>query len=102
MNVGRSSGDDAAVDQSRPESSPLAPSDGSSSALRRTGGWPARSLGWLGIGLGVAGLAVPGHVARLLGRADRRGTRRTLRLLGARELLTGLAIVARRRPNKWL
>ena len=101
MNVERSS-DDAAMVQSRPQSSPLAPSDGSSSALRRTGGWPARSLGWLGVGLGVAGLAAPGHVARLIGFSDRRTTRRTLRLLGARELLTGLAIVARRRPNKWL
>ena len=98
MNVGRSSDEDAALNQS----SPLAPSDGSSSALRRTGGWPARSLGWLGVGLGVAGLAVPGHVARLIGFSDRRNTRRTLRLLGARELLTGLAIVSRRRPNRWL
>jgi len=97
MNVGRSS-DDAAANPS----SPLAPSDGSSSALRRTGGWPARSLGWLGVGLGVAGLAAPGQVAQLVGCRDRRSTRRALRLLGARELLTGLAIVARRRPNRWL
>ena len=101
MNVGRS-GDDGAVNQSSPPSSPLAPSDDSSSTLRRTGGWPARSLGWLGIGLGIAGLAAPGRVARLIGFRDRRTARRTLRLLGARELLTGLAIVSRRRPNRWL
>jgi uncharacterized membrane protein len=65
-------------------------------------GWQVRSLGWLSIGLGVAGLMAPGRLARLTGRFDTRGHRRALRLIGARELLTGLAIVTRRRPNRWL
>jgi uncharacterized membrane protein len=64
--------------------------------------WHVRGLGWLSIGLGLAGLLAPGRLARLTGRFDTRGHRRTLRLIGTRELLTGLAIVTRRRPNRWL
>lgn len=95
MNLPSSPDQDAAS-----QSSPLAAAGEFSSPRRRTGGgWPAQSLGWLGVGLGVAGLAAPGAVARLLGCADRRSTRRALRLIGTRELLTGLAIVSRRRPH---
>lgn len=69
----------------------------------RTGhAWHVRGLGWLSIGLGLAGLLAPGRLARLTGRFDTRGHRGARRLIGTRELLTGLAIVTRRRPNRWL
>src|SRR3954469_21032325 len=61
-----------------------------------------RGLGWVRLGLGLAGLLAPGRLARLTGRFDTRGHRRALRLIGTRELLTGLAIMSRRRPHRWL
>ena len=72
------------------------------------GTWATRGLGWLGVGLGVAGLFAPGRVARLVGRSDRPSDRLALRLIGARQLVTGLALVrgtgrgGRSRPNRWM
>jgi uncharacterized membrane protein len=51
-------------------------------------------LGWFSIGLGLAEVAAPASVARLIGiRPDSR-TRTTLRALGAREIGHGIAILA--------
>src|SRR5690242_15317479 len=53
-----------------------------------------RGLGAFSVGLGLAELAAPAAVARLIG-ADRCGiTRPALRLFGAREILTGLGLFA--------
>jgi uncharacterized membrane protein len=60
------------------------------------------ALGWLSIGLGVAELAYPRGVARLAGIRDDRRTRGTLLAFGLRELLSGLGILARRRPAGFL
>lgn len=79
-------------------------SDGTAAEPSESAGpaWHVRGLGWLSLGLGLAGLLAPGRLARLTGRFDTRGHRRAMRLIGTRELLTGLAIVTRRRPNRWL
>lgn len=52
-------------------------------ANRRGGDALARSLGWLGVGLGVAALAAPGTLARFIGAPDTRWSRSLVRLAGA-------------------
>ena len=54
----------------------------------------AAGLGWFSIGLGLAELAAPGAVAGLIGLKDDDGTRAILRGYGAREMATGVAILA--------
>ncbi len=59
----------------------------------------ARSLGWFSIGLGVAQLAAPETVARLVGIKLNPSV---MRMLGIREIINGLGIFSRRRPVGWL
>jgi uncharacterized membrane protein len=54
----------------------------------------ARLLGYFSLALGASQLAAPGSVARLIGLKDRARTRDLLRALGAREVASGLAILA--------
>jgi uncharacterized membrane protein len=57
----------------------------------------ARGLGWFGIGLGVAEIVAPRRLAKLIGvRGDHSGL---FRMLGAREITSGIGIVTGRRPN---
>ncbi|HTI36557.1 MAG TPA: SRPBCC family protein [Vicinamibacterales bacterium] len=53
----------------------------------------AKGLGWFSIGLGLAELAAPASVARLIGVRDDEAARRLLRAYGARELANGVAIL---------
>jgi uncharacterized membrane protein len=53
----------------------------------------AIGLGWFSIGLGVAEVAAPGRVARLIGIAPDDRAMTALRALGAREIGHGLAIL---------
>jgi hypothetical protein len=65
--------------------------------------WPmlARSLGWFGIALGVLEVIAPRRAAALVG--TRRGAAaRTLPVLGAREIASGVGILASGRPTGWL
>lgn len=55
----------------------------------------ARGLGWFSIGLGLAQLLVPRLVSRAVGVHDRTAL---VRACGARELATGVAILAARDP----
>jgi uncharacterized membrane protein len=56
----------------------------------------ARGLGWFSIGLGIAEVAAPHAIAKFLGvREDRRGL---IRLLGLREIGSGVGILSQRRP----
>jgi len=61
----------------------------------------ARGLGWFSIGLGLAEIAAPRSLAKLIGvRGDHSGL---FRMLGAREITSGVGILAGRRPNaNWL
>jgi uncharacterized membrane protein len=59
----------------------------------------AEGLGWFSIGLGLAELAAPGAVERLVGIE---GHEALLRSLGARELATGIGILTQPRPAGWL
>jgi uncharacterized membrane protein len=59
----------------------------------------AHALGWLSIGLGLAEIAAPRGLARLIGVND---NRRLLRVLGLREIASGIGILSRRRPVGWL
>jgi hypothetical protein len=56
----------------------------------------ARALGLTGIGLGLAELAMPAQMSRGLGLRD---ARTVLRAMGAREILSGVGILAPRNPT---
>ncbi len=62
----------------------------------------ARGLGWFSIGLGLAQLAVPRTVARLIGVTDDDETRNTMFALGIREITSGIGILSRRRAAGWV
>ena len=55
----------------------------------------ARGLGWFSLGLGLAEVLLPGLVAGLAGVPKRK---KLIRLLGFREVASGLAIFTQRRP----
>lgn len=54
----------------------------------------AKGLGWFSIGLGLAGLAAPRFVRRLIGLRDVRGASPVVRAVGAREIASGVAILS--------
>ena len=62
----------------------------------------AGALGWVGLGLGVAGLLAPRRTARLIGVRGTRSAAATLRVVGLREVASGLGILTRPRPGGWL
>jgi uncharacterized membrane protein len=64
--------------------------------LRRTD-----RLGWFGVGLGVIELLAPRTAAHAVGTHEH-GSRRLLRLFGARQLTAGLGILSRRRTAGWM
>ena len=59
----------------------------------------AASLGWFSIGLGLAEIFAPRELARLIGVRNRPAV---FWALGAREVLSGIGILAQRRPTGWL
>jgi uncharacterized membrane protein len=62
-----------------------------------------RGLGWFSIGLGVTQLFAPRAVARLVGiEGDAGRTTVLMCLVGVREIVAGIGILARRRPAGWL
>lgn len=62
----------------------------------------ADALGWFSIGVGLAALVAPRAVVRLLGVGDGGGRRVVLRLVGAREVASGVGILSSRQPAGWL
>src|SRR5689334_2128439 len=62
----------------------------------------AQALGWFSVGLGLAEVAAPGGVARLIGIADRADRRTWLRAFGVRELTSGAGILASGGRSGWL
>lgn len=59
----------------------------------------AHSLGWFGIGIGLAQLLAPRRFAQAVGAAPRP---MLVRALGAREIASGLGILGARQPARWL
>ena len=59
-------------------------------------------LGWFSMGLGMAEVAMPGVVARLIGVRDSPDTRELLRAAGLREIASGLGLLTRDRPAGWV
>jgi len=62
----------------------------------------ARFLGWFSLGLGFAQIAAPGKVAQLVGVDDNDETVAVMRVLGAREIASGLGILTQSKPAPWL
>jgi uncharacterized membrane protein len=62
----------------------------------------ATGLGWFSIGLGVAEILAPGAVARTIGLAGGRWSRTATRLVGVREIASGVGILSERRPVGWM
>jgi uncharacterized membrane protein len=62
----------------------------------------ATALGWFSIGLGVAEVVAPSHVAQLIGVPDEDKTRGILRAYGMREIAAGVGILSQPRPAGWL
>jgi hypothetical protein len=60
----------------------------------------ARLLGWSGIALGILEVLAPRRTAQVMG-TPRRSTG-TLPVLGAREIASGVGILASGRPTGWL
>lgn len=59
----------------------------------------ARGLGWFGLGLGLAELIAPRAMARATGMQGREGL---IAGYGARELATGVGLLASRNPTPWI
>ena len=62
----------------------------------------ARGLGWFSIGLGLAEIAAPRTMARLIGVNDDVETRNTLFAFGLREITSGIGILSKPRPTGWV
>lgn len=58
-----------------------------------------QALGWFSIGLGLAELAAPGAVARLVGVPANRAL---LRTMGLREITSGVGILMQDKPAAWM
>jgi hypothetical protein len=59
----------------------------------------SRALGLASIGIGLAEIAAPRQVQQLLGIDDKAGQRGVLRVLGVRELMHGVSLLAGRTPR---
>ena len=59
----------------------------------------AQGLGWFSIGLGMAEVLAPGHLARFLGMEERT---ELIRAYGAREIMSGIGILAQQDPTPWI
>ncbi len=68
----------------------------------RTAEQLAVALGWFSIALGVAELAAPRQMARLIGVEQGEGTTSVLRAYGAREIASGIGILSQPGEAKWL
>jgi uncharacterized membrane protein len=62
----------------------------------------ARALGWFSIGLGLAQIAAPRAMARLIGIPDDRSSRNTMLALGLREMTSGVGILSQPQSSTWL
>ena len=61
----------------------------------------ARGLGWFSIGLGLAEIAAPRSVARMIGVSDDDGNRNTLFAVGLRDITSGVGLLSNPRSAGW-
>ena len=62
----------------------------------------ARALGWVSIGLGAAELVLPSLVARATGLPRGGATKGLLRMMGLREITTGVGLLRGDDPGTWM
>jgi uncharacterized membrane protein len=62
----------------------------------------AKLLGWFSIGLGLAEIAAPRGVARMIGVADNDRNRNALLAVGLREIAAGVGILSQPRQSGWV
>jgi uncharacterized membrane protein len=97
-----------ATEGARPQGSVVSIQQGGRSGLarRRDGATGAErlatGLGWFSIGLGVAELLVPGTLNRAVGLKGAGVSRTVTRVMGLREVATGVGILRERRPTGWM
>ncbi|MEW6441597.1 MAG: SRPBCC family protein [bacterium] len=70
--------------------------------LKNGGSRVAQGLGWFSIGLGLAELAAPEKVGRLIGIRDKTRRRALIRSYGAREVAVGVGLLSGTKPAAWL
>ena len=96
--VGTALGDD-----SRPEAKTTAPYQRIADSDRGTGGESlANFLGMFSIALGVAQIAAPGGMSRLVGIDNDERNRALMRTMGLREITSGLGILSKQQPAGWV
>jgi uncharacterized membrane protein len=59
----------------------------------------AQALGWFSVGLGLAAVTAPRRMSRMIGLGDHN---LLLRIIGLRELASGVGILTQRQPTGWL
>lgn len=64
--------------------------------------WLAGFLGWFSIGLGLTEILAPRDFARFIGVSKEEENRKVVRLVGLRELATGVGILMRPKPAGWI
>jgi uncharacterized membrane protein len=62
----------------------------------------ARGLGWFSLGLGAVQVAAPGRVASFVGIQDGGASLKVIRLVGLREIASGVGILASHEPANWV
>jgi uncharacterized membrane protein len=61
-----------------------------------------QALAWLSLGLGLAQVARPNDIARLIGIPDAAESEALVRLIGLRELISGVGLLAQPNAKPWL
>ncbi|MDB5073854.1 MAG: hypothetical protein JWO42_33 [Chloroflexi bacterium] len=62
----------------------------------------ANGLGWFSLGLGLAQVAAPRSLSRMIGVEDTSGSRTVMRSVGVRELTSGAGILGQPMPVGWV
>ena len=62
----------------------------------------ARFLGWFSIALGGTQVVAPRALARVIGLAGHDTQKNVMRVMGMREIATGVGILGESRPMRWL
>jgi len=62
----------------------------------------AQALGWFSLGLGLAQIAMPRGVAKMIGVRDDEQATTVMRALGAREIATGVGLLMNSRSAGWV